>query len=131
MNNKARCLLTAMCALAPVTALPTWAQQGASTHVSTAGQPRSEIALADGWRFHLGALAADPVTTPQNDAAWQAVSVPHTWNRVGYYRSDPASHVNTEQTINKTQGIGWYSLRFTPPPAPGVDRRGKRTPVAG
>ncbi|WP_339346419.1 glycoside hydrolase family 2 TIM barrel-domain containing protein [uncultured Sphingomonas sp.] len=119
MNNKARCLLTAMCALAPVTALPAWAQQGASTHVSTTGQPRSEIALAEGWRFHLGALAADPVTTPQNDAAWQAVSVPHTWNRVGYYRSDPASHVNTEQTINKTQGIGWYSLRFTPPPAPG------------
>jgi beta-galactosidase len=43
------------------------------------------------------------------------VSVPHTWNRVGYYKDAPASHINTAQNVVTTQGVGWYKLVFTPP----------------
>jgi beta-galactosidase len=34
---------------------------------------------------------------------------------VGYYKDDPASHINTEQNVVTTQGVGWYKLVFTPP----------------
>ena len=49
------------------------------------------------------------------DATWTTVSVPHTWNRVGYYKDAPASHINTAQNVVTTQGVGWYELVFTPP----------------
>ena len=72
--------------------------------------------LRDGWRFkqddHLVA-AHDPGF---DDAGWQTVSVPHTWNRVGHYIPDPANHLNRPENINKAQGIGWYRLRFKPTP---------------
>jgi beta-galactosidase len=76
--------------------------------------PRIEMALRDGWRFKLGPdspteLMAGP------DATWETVSVPHTWNRVGYYKDAPASHINTAQNVVTTQGVGWYKLTFTPP----------------
>ena len=41
--------------------------------------------------------------------------MPHTWNRVGYYKDVPASHINTAQNVVTTQGVGWYKLVFTPP----------------
>jgi beta-galactosidase len=43
------------------------------------------------------------------------VSVPHTWNRVGYYLTQTAARVNTPERVNKMQGVGWYRLGFTPP----------------
>ena len=81
---------------------------------TAAGDPRVEVSLREGWRFKLGPeseteLQAEP------DATWTTVSVPHTWNRVGYYKDAPASHINTAQNIVTTQGIGWYKLVFTPP----------------
>ncbi len=83
-------------------------------HRTAAGDPRVEVSLREGWRFKLGPeseteLQAEP------DATWTTVSVPHTWNRVGYYKDAPASHINTAQNIVTTQGIGWYKLVFTPP----------------
>jgi beta-galactosidase len=42
------------------------------------------------------------------------VSVPHTWNRVGYYIPNPQMHINRADTIDKYQGVGWYRLTFTP-----------------
>ena len=81
---------------------------------SMAAAPRVEVSLRDGWRFKLGPespteLQAEP------GATWTTVSVPHTWNRVGYYKDAPASHINTAQNIVTTQGVGWYKLAFTPP----------------
>src|SRR5665213_1967180 len=84
------------------------------TKRSTAVDPRVEMPLRDGWRFKLGPeseteLRAEP------DATWTSVSVPHTWNRVGYYKDATESHINTAQNVVMTQGVGWYKLAFTPP----------------
>jgi len=84
------------------------------THRSTPGDPRVEMPLRDGWRFKLGPDSATELQA-EPDATWTTISVPHTWNRVGYYKDAPASHINTAQNIVTTQGIGWYKLVFTPP----------------
>lgn len=126
MTNKALCLFTTASAFASIVAQPVYAQQArVGEAVAQAAPVRGETVLSQGWRFHLGAPASDPVAGPLQDATWQPVTVPHTWNRVGYYRPNPASHVNTEQSVNKTQGVGWYSLRFTPAGA-GTTASGKR-----
>ena len=84
------------------------------THRSTAADPRIEMPLRDGWRFKLGPESATELQA-EPDATWTTVSVPHTWNRVGYYKDAPASHINTAQNVVMTQGVGWYKLVFTPP----------------
>ena len=84
------------------------------THRSTAGDPRVEMSLRDGWRFKLGPESATELQA-EPDSTWTTVSVPHTWNRVGYYKDAPASHINTAQNVLTTQGVGWYKLVFTPP----------------
>jgi beta-galactosidase len=85
-----------------------------NTPASANAGPRIEMPLRDGWSFKLG---PDSVTELQGDtdATWTSVSVPHTWNRVGYYKDAPASHINTAQNVVTTQGVGWYRLTFTPP----------------
>lgn len=70
---------------------------------------REESALADGWRFHLGDVAGDATAARFDDAAWQPVAVPHTWNKLGNYDLTRRADANT------TRGIGWYRLRFTVP----------------
>ncbi len=84
------------------------------TQASAAAGPRIEMRLRDGWRFRLGPESATELEAAP-DATWTTVSVPHTWNRVGYYKDDPASHINTAQNVVTTQGVGWYKLVFTPP----------------
>lgn len=74
---------------------------------------RQSIRLADGWRFSLAAEASR-VEPPQDAASWTTVSVPHTWNRVGYYLPGHPDRVNTAETVNKVQGVGWYRQTFTP-----------------
>ena len=81
---------------------------------STAAAPRVEVLLRDGWRFKLGPESATELQA-EPDATWTTVSVPHTWNRVGYYKDAPASHINTAQNVVTTLGVGWYKLAFTPP----------------
>ncbi len=88
--------------------------QTGSTHHSTAAGPRIEMPLREGWRFKLGADSATELQA-EPDATWTTVSVPHTWNRVGFYKDAPASHINTAQNVVTTQGVGWYKLVFTPP----------------
>ncbi|OYQ34267.1 glycoside hydrolase family 2 [Niveispirillum lacus] len=84
-------------------------------------EPRITMQLKGGWRFHLGeAPSAEKVDFP--DGNWAPVTVPHTWNRVGYYTTPSPDRVNTPDTINKTQGTGWYRLSFTP----SGDFKGKR-----
>ena len=79
-----------------------------------AADPRVEISLRDGWRFKLGIESATDLKS-EPDATWTTVSVPHTWNRVGYYKDAPSTHVNNAQNVVTTQGVGWYKRVFTPP----------------
>ena len=88
--------------------------QTSTSSSSMAAAPRVEVSLRDGWRFKLGPESATELQA-EPDATWTTVSVPHTWNRVGYYKDAPASHINTAQNIVTTQGVGWYKLAFTPP----------------
>ncbi|AFL86734.1 beta-galactosidase/beta-glucuronidase [Terriglobus roseus DSM 18391] len=82
----------------------------------TAASPRVEMSLRDGWHFKLGNGKASELAT-EPDSTWATVSVPHTWNRVGYYKDNPSSHINTATNVVTTQGVGWYKLVFTPPAA--------------
>lgn len=85
-------------------------------------QVRQTIQLSDGWRFIQDANV-EGAEKPEFDARhWSVVQVPHTWNRVGFYLPDPASHVNRAEHINKVQGIGWYRHTFTAP----AGSKGKR-----
>ncbi len=70
---------------------------------------RTETLLADGWRFHLGAVTGDATIDGFDDAGWQTVAVPHSWNTLGNYA------VTRRPDANTTRGIGWYRLRFTLP----------------
>ena len=78
---------------------------------ATAGS-RVTRELAQGWKFHLGDLA-NAQRPDLQDADWQPVTVPHTWNKVGAYAADAGSAAGAG--LDKTQGIGWYRLAFTPP----------------
>ena len=93
---------------------PAQKTQTSRSQVSSAVDPRVVMSLRYGWRFKLGPeseteLQAEP------DAIWKTVSVPHTWNRAGYYKDTPASHINTAQNVVTAQGVGWYKLVFAPP----------------
>ncbi len=88
--------------------------QAQEMQTRTAVDPRIEMSLRDGWRFKLGPDSATELQA-EPDATWAAVSVPHTWNRVGYYKDAPTSHINTLQNVVTTLGVGWYKLSFTPP----------------
>ncbi len=88
---------------------------GAVAAATQAGaEARTAVVLADGWRFIQGdpAGAAQPAF---DDAAWQPVRVPHTWNRIGYYEPRVGVGPNTAGTVAKYQGVGWYRLRFPSP----------------
>ncbi|MEJ6011592.1 glycoside hydrolase family 2 TIM barrel-domain containing protein [Novosphingobium aquae] len=78
---------------------------------------RSTVPLAEGWRFKLEPAQTGPELADYDDSGWQAVRVPHTWNRVGYYIPDPQTHINRAETIDKTMGVGWYRLNFASPGA--------------
>lgn len=93
---------------------PAQKTQTSRKRLSAASSPRIEMPLRDGWRFKLGSESATELQG-EPDSTWTRVSVPHTWNRVGYYKDAPASHINTAQNVVTTLGIGWYKLAFTPP----------------
>ncbi len=76
---------------------------------------RTVVTLADGWRFRQDDKLIGAEAPGFADADWQEVSVPHSWNRVGTYLPSVPNRLNTPDKVNKTQGIGWYRLRFTPP----------------
>lgn len=89
-------LSTALAGCAPAPRLSAPAPEG-----------RSVIPLASGWRFHLGDApgAVDPAF---DDSAWQAVSVPHNWNRMG-------GSTERGPTYQNVYGPGWYRLSFDAP----------------
>jgi len=89
-------------------------KQTLRTPFSLSDGPRIEMPLRSGWSFKLGPDSTTELSA-ETDSTWTTVSVPHTWNRVGYYKDAPASHINTAQNVVTTQGVGWYKLVFTPP----------------
>ncbi len=102
-----RSLCALLCLLVSMTvALP------AQVQLSVGGSsPRLEVPLKDGWHFKLGGASAPA----DDDSAWTTVSIPHTWNRVGYYKDTQSAHINNAGNVVTTQGVGWYRLMFTAP----------------
>lgn len=90
------------------------AQDAPAMAVEQSNAPRIRVALEHGWQFNLAGADADAALHPR-DENWQTVSVPHTWNRAGYYLSDPETHLNSADNTVKTQGVGWYYLNFASP----------------
>ncbi len=122
MTGRSRTLLSASAALA---LLPSGIAAATPRDLPRAeaaeAAPRTRTLLAEGWQFNFVGDAGPEAHNPKPEN-WTTVSVPHSWNRVGYYLSDPQTHVNTAQNINKAQGVGWYHLSFTP----AADGAGKR-----
>lgn len=83
---------------------------------SAAAHAHTSAMLAADWKFQLGEAPGNVIAADFDDSAWQAVTVPHTWNRLGEYRL-------TRTTVTRNQrGVGWYRLHFTAPVA-GRDQR--------
>lgn len=106
------------------TAAPRWlalACLGVITCLSAvpafADEPRISVSLDQGWRFRQSAAVTGAENPAFDDSAWTTVDVPHTWNRLGNKGTTRSPLTNT------VQGIGWYRLRFTAPPAPDGARR--------
>ena len=77
---------------------------------------RQHISLSDNWQFNLvGPYDEEGELAQPQTGAWEAVSIPHTWNRVGYYLPDSEARINTPGDIEKTQGVGYYYTRFDAP----------------
>src|SRR5581483_9290943 len=70
------------------------------------GPVRITTHLTEGWRFHFGDVPDGATGTSFDDTDWQAVSVPHTWNRVGEYSLQPSSQMDARR------GTGWYRLKL-------------------
>ena len=85
---------------------------------ASAESGREVLDLSNGWRFYLGDLDRSAAVLPDfSDAAWQTVSVPHTWNRIGEYA------LERSPAANNVQGAGWYRLHVSAPKAGPRDRQ--------
>lgn len=98
-------------AMALIAGFPT---ECAARNVAEVATPRVSVPLADGWRFFFGETPGGQA--PEfDDSGWQSVSLPHTWNRVGFYHESAGPDSHRPETINKAQGIGWYRRSFETP----------------
>lgn len=87
------------------------------TGPAEAAAQRVTHVLDTGWRFTAEDVPA-AVAPTFNDSNWQSVTIPHSWNRVGYYLSGQLG-VNRATSVNKAQGLGWYRLKFRTPDSAG------------
>lgn len=74
--------------------------------------PRATINFNPDWKF-LRSDAPGAERADFDDAAWQTVSLPHTWNDVDTYRA-PISHSRGDRS-GAYRGIGWYRKHFRLP----------------
>ena len=76
-----------------------------------AAEQRAIVDLDAGWHFQQASGLSGVESNTFDDSAWQSVSVPHTWNRLG--------NEGTERSpdSNLVQGIGWYRRHFRTPPS--------------
>lgn len=72
----------------------------------TAATTRDTIALADGWRFQLDDALSGVEQPGFVDTDWSVVSIPHSWNRAGYYIPESDSRTNTAENVNTQLGGG-------------------------
>ncbi len=117
MRMATRALAGAFCATAlPLAALAAPAAPTSSSSAVAVQEPsaRTVDVLSSGWRFKLDQAATGVEQPGFSDADWPTVSVPHSWNRVGYYMTAQPDHINRADNVNATQGVGWYRLHFTP-----------------
>src|SRR5258708_37139323 len=103
MNLKSIFCMAALVVISPVMG---WSEVVVLKN-QTGDEPRQIFNLDKGWRFKYGAdeKAAKPKF---NDAAWEKVNVPHTWNE-----KDGADGGNDYK-----RGPGWYRLKFKAPTLP-------------
>jgi beta-galactosidase len=93
--------------LAPIAVLsPLEAQTSLSSK-----SPRVTMDLSTGWRFRFGEAPEAVTSAGFDDSAWEQVSVPHTWNRIGEYA------LTRGAATNNKQGVGYYRLNFNAPAA--------------
>ena len=71
--------------------------------------PRLTIPLTAGWHFKQAADLVGVQAPSFDDSGWTAVTVPHTWNRIGN------EGLERSPQSNNVQGTGWYRLRFKAP----------------
>lgn len=79
-------------------------------------EARQITPLNTGWHFTLSEATPEGLLdgTFQPDT-WQPVTVPHSWNRVGYYQHADDSSRHSPETVNTTMGTGYYHLTFSIP----------------
>jgi beta-galactosidase len=73
--------------------------------VSQGVTPRSDVKINDGWKFKASDTSGAEQTS-FDDASWQSVQLPHTWNEADG-QDGPSSPYY--------RGIGWYRRHYTPP----------------
>ena len=73
---------------------------------AASAQVRTVQQLADGWRFRQDNTLTGAEKPDFADPDWATVSVPHSWNRAGYYMTSDTAHINTNDNLNLTLGIG-------------------------
>lgn len=96
-----------------------------SLTLSIAAQPRNEVLLREGWRFHYGdAEGASAVAF--DDSSWESVTVPHDWAIKGPF--DISNDLQTVAVVQNGEkvatrktgrtgglpymGVGWYRTSF-------------------
>ena len=98
-----------MMLLARLAVLAALAVTGCATPREPAA-PRTEIRqtheLAEGWQFRFDNGWDERQAQTAPPSAWQAVTLPHTWNRLGEYRLE-----RTAATDDR-RGRGWYRRAF-------------------
>jgi beta-galactosidase len=70
---------------------------GATSNLAASSDGRQLINLSSGWKF-LGADSATAQDPATDDATWQGIDLPHTWN--GLDGQDGGD--------NYRRGAGWY-----------------------
>jgi beta-galactosidase len=87
---------------------PLWA---AAPRYTPPSSPRATFNFNPGWKFMFGDQT-NAVQPDFDDSAWDAVSLPHTWNETDSYRGY-ISHSGGDR--GEKNGIGWYRKHFKLP----------------
>jgi beta-galactosidase len=77
--------------------------------IAVAAEARLTLPLNAGWRFKQAPDLIGVEAAGFEDAGWDLVDVPHTWNRIGN------EGLERSPLSNNVQGVGWYRLHFKAP----------------
>ncbi len=103
---KPRKMLAIVSLIATILLFPSFAS---AARAETVSSPRVTTDLSTGWRFRFGDSPDTVTAAGFDDSGWEAVSVPHTWNRIGEYATTRSA------ATNNMQGVGYYRLTFNAP----------------